>query len=180
MFVNCGIDPSIVIPRDWKKLCTIWKSINSDYKEMYCKITNQATMQKKTLLTTARSSSTCTTCINLFVKDLSCTRVSKSRSSWKRWHLFWRPHSNAFRSFWWYSYKQEEEGEGLWDTGYGCVCNCWSCLQTAASGDDGQGGSPLRKGWTKAWCEGGLWAGTLVDGTVKQQTEWVQKVVCTD
>ena len=39
MFVDCGIDPSIIVSHDWKKLRTIWKSINSDYKEVYCKFT---------------------------------------------------------------------------------------------------------------------------------------------
>ena len=39
MFDDCGIDPSIVIAHDWKKLHTMWKSVNSDYKEVYCKFT---------------------------------------------------------------------------------------------------------------------------------------------
>ena len=39
LFVDSGIDPSIVVPHDWKKLRAIWKSVNSDYKEVYCKFT---------------------------------------------------------------------------------------------------------------------------------------------
>ena len=50
MFANSGIDPSIVVTHDWKKLCTIWKSINSDYKGVCCKFTRSGNHTEENFL----------------------------------------------------------------------------------------------------------------------------------
>ena len=39
MLVSSDFDLSDVVQHDWKKLSTIWKSVNSDYKEVYHKFT---------------------------------------------------------------------------------------------------------------------------------------------
>ena len=47
MFVDSGIDPSSVVPHDWKKLHTIWKTVNSNYKEVYRRFTQSGNHAKE-------------------------------------------------------------------------------------------------------------------------------------